>query len=163
MRYIKILAIALLAISAVSCTSYKEIRIEKVTGINVREFSGSTALVDLTVLVDNPTGSMVKLNKLDLDVIRFDSKFAHIESLGKVEVPARSHLEKTILLEIRITNILSSGFLLFSKKLNPDDFTANGFIKVSSFPFCKKIKVENQKVGSVIKGLDSILSPSRKQ
>ena len=162
MRYTKLLLAFLFALSLASCSSYKEIRVEKVTNVNLREFSGSTAYVDLTVLVNNPTGSKVNLNKLDVDINRFDNKFAHIESMEKVEVPAKSQTEKTILLKIRLANILSSGFILLTRKFNPEDYTANGYLKVSTFPFSKKIKFENQKLSSTIKGLDSVLKSSTK-
>jgi len=163
MRYTKLLFVILLGLLLASCSSYKDIRIEKVTDVTLKEFSGSTAYVDITLLVNNPTHSKVCLRKLDLDINRFDSKFAHVESLEKVEVPAKSQIEKTVQLKIRISNILSSGFMLLTRKLNPDDFTANGYVKVSSFPFSKKIKIENQKLSKSIKGLDSILTTSRKQ
>ncbi len=163
MRYTKLLFVILLGLLLASCSSYKDIRIEKVTNVTLKEFSGSTAYVDITLLVNNPTHSKVCLRKLDLDINRFDSKFAHVESLEKVEVPAKSQIEKTVQLKIRISNILSSGFMLLTRKLNPDDFTANGYVKVSSFPFSKKIKIENQKLSKSIKGLDSILTTSRKQ
>ncbi|TCN63058.1 hypothetical protein [Acetobacteroides hydrogenigenes] len=163
MRYTKLLFVILLCLLLASCSSYKDIRIEKVTNVTLKEFSGSTAYVDITLLVNNPTHSKVCLRKLDLDINRFDSKFAHVESLEKVEVPAKSQIEKTVQLKIRISNILSSGFMLLTRKLNPDDFTANGYVKVSSFPFSKKIKIENQKLSKSIKGLDSILTTSRKQ
>ncbi|WP_320051972.1 hypothetical protein [uncultured Acetobacteroides sp.] len=162
MRYTKLLLAFLFALSLASCSSYKEIRVEKVTNVNLREFSGSTAYVDLTVLVNNPTGSKVNLNKLDIDINRFDNKFAHIESLEKVVVPAKSHIETTIQLKVRIVNILSSGFILLTRKFNPEDYTANGYLKVSAFPFSKKIKFENQKLTSAIKGLDSVLKSSTK-
>jgi len=160
MHYTKYLLVALCGIVMASCSSYKEIKIEKVTAVSVREFSGSTALVDLTLLVDNPTSHNVKMSKLNLDILRKESQFAHIESIEKVAIPARTKEERTLKLEIRIANILTSGMVLMSKKLNPDDFTANGYIKVSSFPFSKKIKVENQKLGQVVKGLDSIVGKS---
>lgn len=163
MRYTKLLFVILLGLLLASCSSYKDIRIEKVTNVTLKEFSGSTAYVDITLLVNNPTHSKVCLRKLDLDINRFDSKFAHVESLEKVEVPAKSQIEKTVQLKIRISNILSSGFMLLTRKLNPDDFTANGYVKVSSFPFSKKIKIENQKLSKSIKVLDSILTTSRKQ
>lgn len=162
MRYTKLLLAFLFALSLASCSSYKEIRVEKVTNVNLREFSGSTAYVDLTVLINNPTSSKVNLNKLDVDINRFDNKFAHIESMEKVEVPAKSQTEKTILLKIRLANILSSGFILLTRKFNLEDYTANGYLKVSSFPFSKKIKFENQKLSSTIKGLDSVLKSSTK-
>lgn len=114
-------------------------------------------IVDLNLQINNPTGSKVKLNEVSLDVIRKEAKFAHITSIGKVEVPARSVSQQTLTLELRITNMLSSGFMLLSKKLNPDDFTANGYIKVSSFPFSKKIKIENKRLGEVVKGLEGIM------
>jgi hypothetical protein len=162
MRYTKLLLVFLFALLLASCSSYKDIRVEKVTNVSLREFSGSTAYVDLTVLVNNPTGSKVNLNKLNIDVNRFDNKFAHIESVEKVEVPAKSHIEKTIVLKIRIANILSSGFILLTRKFNPEDYTLNGYAKVSAFPFSKKIKFQNQKLGNAIKGLDSVLKTSGK-
>ena len=146
-----------------SCNSYKEIRIEKIGGISIREMNGSTATVDLALVVNNPTNHAIYLNKVDLEIARKDAKFAQITSVGKVSIPAKSTLEKTLTLEVRLTNVLSSGFMLLSKRLKPDDFTASGYIKVSSFPFSKKIKLKNENIGTVLKGLESMTRTSQQQ
>lgn len=162
MRLAKLVIAMLIALTVASCSSYKDITIEKVSNVNVKEINGSSIIVDLNLQVNNPTGSRVKLNEVNLDIIKKDAKFAHISSVGKVVVPAHSVSERTLTLEVRITNILSSGMMLLGKKLNPDDFTANGYIKVSSFPFSKKIKVENQKVGSLVKGLETLMPGAKR-
>lgn len=156
MRAIKYLFLATLAIMLASCSSYKEITIDKMTNLKVREFQGSTAIVDLKLLINNPTGSAVSLKEIDIDLNRKNAKFAHVTSIEKVVVPAKTHEEHTVSLMIRITNILSSGAVLLSGKLNPEDFTANGYIKVSKFPFSKKIRLNNQNINDILKGISSV-------
>lgn len=163
MRTIRLLiAIAVALISFSSCSSYKEITIEKVSNLNVRELNGSTAVVDLTLQINNPTGSKIKLKEVNLDVNRKESKFAHVSLQDMVEVPSRSNQEHVVTLEIRVVNILSSGFMLLSKRINPSDFSANGYVKVSSFPFSKKVKFKDENIGSLIKSLEGAMSSNRK-
>lgn len=146
-----------------SCSNYKEIKVEKVTNVSLREFSGSTAYINVTVLVNNPTSSKVNLNKVDIDVNRFENKFAHIESLEKVTIPARSHSEHDVMLKVRLTNILSSGFIFLTRKFKPEDYSITGFVKVSSFPFSKKVKFKDQRLSNLSKELDSVMKGSKRQ
>ena len=152
---VPLLALALLC----SCGGLRQIQVEEVRNVRLKQFSGNTLAVELEARVNNPSRREVHLNKLELSVTRGTSPFATITTTERLTVPRRSNNFAEVPLEVRLRNMLSVMMAVQLGTFSLDNLVVEGEMTVTAFPVTKKIKIEPINLQAFTEQYGDIVTP----
>ncbi len=142
MKYLQRLTLLLfIPMLLASCGSFNDVSISDYTDFRVVSLRGSTATIQATAKVSNPTGKTLKLKKLELDVYKQGYTFATLQLPQPLVVAPRTDEYQTLSLELNIKDPLA--LLRGGLDINSNEFTVSGYLKAGTSLFSKKKKFDN--------------------
>lgn len=129
-----------------SCGNVKDINIEELQYINIKSLKGSNAVVEIGVLVNNPSTHNLIIKAANIEILRDGYYFGTADLHEKVTIPKRTYETATITFNVKITDkmaILSGRIRNILAGEDRTKLSFNGYIKGGTKMVSKKIKLEN--------------------
>lgn len=132
-------------LALLSCGNFDDVQISvDHENVKINSVKGSRFKLNIPVEINNPTSKKLILKKTNADVLKNGYNFAKLELNEKIEVPANTQAQYTIVLNGKIVDPMSVIFSNFSfKNTLSESYTFTGFIKAGTKTFSKKIKFKN--------------------
>ena len=136
--------IALLCL--MSCGKMQDIKIEEFQGMELKTLKGNKAVIELSVLIDNPSAHNITIKAADIEILR-DGYYFGVADLNKeTKIGKRSKQTVSIFFNLEITDriVVMSGRI--RDILSGNDRTKlsfSGYIKGKAKGISKKITFEN--------------------
>jgi hypothetical protein len=144
MKSIVQLGVLIISILLVSSCKLEDIDIDEPDNFNLKKYSSNQVEASFDVTVDNPSGMNFKLKRTNISVFTGDKKLGTIFLSDKIKVKRKS--ENTYTVPVRIDLIdgaMRTIMLEGATGKIPLHFL--GSVKVGTFIFSKKIKVDETK------------------
>lgn len=149
-RYFVLAIIAILFFAG--CSQYKEIDISSMKIERVRMSSVKEVDLQLSVMVNNPSGKELVLSSVEGKLLRNGVSFADVELLEEAVVPARSNGEVEVKCRLVFADPMAALALgLNFASLNKDDFTADMEAVVRSGALKKKFRYNGMTIARLLK------------
>jgi LEA14-like dessication related protein len=145
MQILKHTIFILAALTVAGCTNFNNVHIN-IDGDNVKinSVKGSRFKLNIPVEIDNPTTKKLVLKKINIDVLKNGYNFAKLELNEKIEIEKKTNDKYTVILNGRIVDPMTAIFSNFSfRNTQTEIYTLNGYAKVGTTAFGKKIKFKN--------------------
>jgi hypothetical protein len=112
--------------------------------VKINAVKGSNFKLNIPVEIDNRTTKKLVLKKIDIDIRKNGYNFAKLNMTEKIEFENKTKENYIIVLTGKIVDPMSMIFSGFRFKNTPNEnYTLNGYIKIGTTAFGKKIKFKN--------------------
>jgi LEA14-like dessication related protein len=95
-----------------SCARFSDMKIGDVKDVEVKGFEENSFVVAIKLDVDNPTIHKIKITDIDTKVFLNNQYIGKIVAVDEIIFPAKTSNEYSILLRVRLTNILGTAFAM---------------------------------------------------
>ena len=145
------IVISLLLLLFSSC-EVKEVEVGDIQSFSILSIDDKYVTVDLTANVKNTNNFSFTISKVDLDVTFNKVSLGKIHKIKNVRIEKNSNKLQHLIFKLDLKQI-KKGSMLFLPALltNRARIKVKGYIKVSKFPFGKKIEVDYDKSTKFIK------------
>jgi LEA14-like dessication related protein len=141
----KLLAVISLLIPAslfLSCSGFGEIEVGDIEDVRFSKLALKSVEFEVQLTIDNPTAFRYRIIDVDLDVFINNEYLGNIRNVDNVLIPGRSSELYTFPLRAEFSSILGSALSMYRFYLDRNaDIRVSGTITARSFPFTKKIPV----------------------
>ncbi|MDR2293273.1 MAG: hypothetical protein LBE11_07355 [Prevotellaceae bacterium] len=127
------------------CSDFENVHVNiDSNNVKINAVKGSNFKLNIPVEIDNPTTKKLVLKKINIDVRKNGYNFAKLNMTEKIEFGNKTKENYIIVLTGKIVDPMSMIFSGFRFKNTPNEnYTLNGYIKIGTSIFSKKIKFEN--------------------
>ena len=135
-----------------SSCEVKEVEVGDIQSFSILSIDDKYVTVDLTANVKNTNNFSFTISKVDLDVTFNKVSLGKIHKIKNVRIEKNSNKLQHLIFKLDLKQI-KKGSMLFHPALltNRARIKVKGYIKVSKFPFGKKIEVDYDKSTKFIK------------
>lgn len=145
MRDIRFLFAGILLSLLVSCSGLESIEVGEIEDVNFSRLAGRAIEFEVLMPIDNPSSLRLRIIDVDLDVYINDEYIGKISNVDNVLIPARSDELYTFPLRVEFSSILQGAISMYNFFLDRQtEIYLKGNISVRSFPFTRKISVEEK-------------------
>ncbi|MDR1984852.1 MAG: hypothetical protein LBQ28_08520 [Prevotellaceae bacterium] len=145
MQILKHIIFTIATLVFVGCTDFDDVRIN-INGddVKINSVKGSRFKLNIPVEIDNPTTKNLMLKKINADVRKNGYNFAKLDMNENIEIKAETKEKYIVILNGKIVDPMGVMFSGFSfRNTQNENYTLNGFIKVGTKTFSRKIKFKN--------------------
>lgn len=144
MKSLVTFGVIICSILFVSSCKLEDIDVDEPDNFNLKKYSQNTVEASFDVTIDNPSGLNFKLKKTNISVLTGQKKLGNIYLSDKIKVKKKSENTYTVPVRIELVDGAMRTIMLegASGKI-PLHFL--GSVKVGTFIFSKKIKVDETK------------------
>ncbi len=128
-----------------SCSGFDSIEVGDIEDVMLGRFANSSVEFEVLMPIDNPTSFRFRIVDVDLDFYISSQYIGNISNVDKVLIPSRSSEVYTFPLKVQFSNILKGALSMFNLFLGRQaEIEVKGRISVRSFPFMRKIEVDEK-------------------
>jgi LEA14-like dessication related protein len=138
--------VILISTLVVSCGNIRNIEIEELREVKLKTLKGNKAVVEITVLINNPSAYNIYVKDADIEVLRDEYSFGKATLFQKVKINKRSNETVNILFNLEITDrmtILSGRIRAILAGQDRTKLYFSGYIKGGTKMLSKSIRFEN--------------------
>jgi LEA14-like dessication related protein len=147
---VHIIKYIVLTICFTACTGFSELKIGDVSNVEVKGFEENSFLVTVKLNVDNPTHHKIRVTDINSKVFLNNQYIGKIVSVEQIEIPANSIDDYSIVLRVRLTNILGTAFAMMQlSDGNRVNVRLEGDITVHTMLLKKKIQINESRLVTI--------------
>lgn len=128
------------------CLSVKSVSVGKVQDFNMEDFSDGEIKFSLKAKVENPNNFKIHITKVKLNAMLGNKLIGKVKHVNRVSIPANSEELIEIKATVKLAEEYNNLMDLAQLSMNKSSVKFNGYIKVRSFFFSKKIHVEDKNI-----------------
>ena len=155
MKYLRQIPFMLLLLLS-SCGSLSNIDVSYDDDAELKSIRGSRAIFAIPATVDNPTGYVLKVKKVELNIYRKGHTYAELSLPRILKVPSHTNRSHELLLEIYFKNPLALIKDDFEFDIEDEMYTLEGYIKVGVGLFSKKYQFEELTFNQLVSRLENL-------
>ncbi len=149
----KSLLLGFLSLMLISCTNYKNISIVDIRPDNVSFLNTSQVLLTLGVKVDNPTGKKLTLDQGILEVFRDGQNLATLTVNDSITIAPKSNEYNKLEVLVEVKDLIALVNLDMNDRNTLEQFDVEGYLKVKSGLFSKRLKIDRMNLNDLLKSL----------
>jgi LEA14-like dessication related protein len=126
----------------------KNVDIEELQEIKLKTLKGSNAVVEVNVLVNNPSSHNIHLKKADIEILRDGYSFGLASLRQRIVIKKHSKEQLTLLFDVKITDrmaIMSGRIRAILAGEDRTRLSFSGHIKAGTKAFSKSIPINIEK------------------
>lgn len=141
----KTLLLILISVVLYSC-QVKEVEVSDIESFRIVNIDDKYVTIDLAAKIKNPNNFSFTISKVDLDASFNGVSLGKINKVQDVRIKKNSNELQHLVFKIELKQITKGSLLFLSTLLTGKaKIKVKGFIKVTKFPFTKKIEVDYNK------------------
>jgi LEA14-like dessication related protein len=143
---VQIIKFIVLALLVGSCSEFSDVKINDIKDVEVKGFEENSFLVSVKLDVDNPSRHKIEITEINTKVFINNQYIGKLLSAEPIVFPSRSSDEYSILLRVRLNNILGTAFAMMQlKNGNKVHVRLEGELTARTFLLKKKIPINESR------------------
>ncbi len=149
----KSLLLGFLSLMLISCTNYKNVSVVDVRVDNISFQSTSQIFLTLGVKVDNPTGKKLTIDQGILNVFRDEHNLATLTVNDSITIAPKSNEYNKLEVHVEVKDLIALANLNVKDSKALEQFDVEGYLKVKSGLFSKRLKIDRMNFNDLLKSL----------
>jgi hypothetical protein len=140
------IGVIFLLIFLISCGKVKDVEIEELQEIKLKTLKGSNAVVEVNVLINNPSAHNIYIKKADIEILRDEYSFGTAILHQETKINKRSKEQVSILFDVKITDrmaIMSGRIRAILAGQDRTKLSFSGHIKAGTKMLSKSISINS--------------------
>jgi LEA14-like dessication related protein len=128
-----------------SCGKIKNVEIEELQEITLKTLKGSNAVVEVNLLVKNPSSHNIYVKQADIEILRSGYSFGTASLRQRAVIKKRSKEQVSILFDVKITDrmaIMSGRIRAILAGEDRTKLSISGHVKAGTKAFSKSFRLD---------------------